>query len=174
VASSLPGNSRRGQRSSQPPTETFRNAANPFSERGRPPPRREPQPRKSCRWRCRHQPCAHSYLSLGAVIWAACGKDEGYTPPFLLDQTNRHSRFQESDLQGEHLARPVDLKELKVRWLAARERAEQLFERLPAEELGCLYLDRDNKPVTPDPDSPEFAELKRHFGSVRGAWPRIS
>jgi hypothetical protein len=61
-----------------------------------------------------------------------------------------------------------------VRWLAARERAEQLFERLPAEELGCLYLDRDNKPVTPDPDSPEFAELKRHFGSVRGAWPRIS
>jgi len=116
----------------------------------------------------------HSYLSLGAVIWAACGKDEGYTPPFLLDQTNRHSRFQESDLRGEHLARPVDLRELKVRWLTARERAEQLFERLPAEELGCLYLDRDNKPVTPEPDSPEFLLLKRHFGSIRGAWPRIS
>ena len=115
-----------------------------------------------------------SYLSLGAVMWAACGKDEGYTPVLLLDQTNRHSRFQESDLKGENLARPVDIKELKRQWLAARERAEKLFERLPAQELGCLYLDENNNPVTPDPDSPVFAQLKRHFGSVRGAWPRIS
>ena len=115
-----------------------------------------------------------SYLSLGAIVWAACGKDQGYTPPLLLDQTNRHCRFQENDLRGEHLARPVDLRELKVQWLAARERAEQLFERLPAEELGCLYLDPDNNPVTPEPDRPAFAGWKRHFGSVRGAWPKIS
>ncbi len=115
-----------------------------------------------------------SYLSLGAIMWAACGKDPGYTPALLLDQTNRHSRFQESDLKGENLARPVDLKELKRQWLTARERAEKLFEQLPEEELGCLYLDQANQPVTPDPDSPVFAELKRHFGSIRGAWPTIS
>lgn len=115
-----------------------------------------------------------SYLSLGAIMWAACGKDPGYTPALLLDQTNRHSRFQENDLKSEHLARAVDLKELKRQWLAARERAERLFERLPEVELGCLYLDQDNQPVTPDPDSPTFAELKRHFGSIRGAWPTIS
>src|SRR6266446_3229966 len=58
-----------------------------------------------------------TYLSLGAVIWAACGKDPGFTPALLLDHTNRHSRYQESDLKGENLARPVDLRELKQQWL---------------------------------------------------------
>jgi hypothetical protein len=115
-----------------------------------------------------------TYLSLGAVMWAACGKDAGYTPSLLLDQTNRHSSFQESDLKGENLARPVDLRELKKQWLAARERAESLFARLPEEELGCLYLDPSNNPVTPEPGSPDFPRLKRHFGSLRGAWPKIS
>jgi hypothetical protein len=115
-----------------------------------------------------------SYLSLGAVMWAACGKDAGYTPDLLLDYTNRHSRFQESDLKGENLVAPVDLKELKRQWLTARERAERLFERLPPGELGCLYLDAANNPVTPDLDDPGFASLKRHRGSVKGAWPKIS
>ena len=115
-----------------------------------------------------------TYLSLGAVIWAACGKDQGYTPALLLDQTNRHSRFRESDLKGESLARPVDLRELKRRWLEARERAEKLCGQLPAEELGCLYLEQDNKPVTPEPEQPTFPMLTRHFGSIRGAWPKIS
>jgi hypothetical protein len=115
-----------------------------------------------------------TYLSLGAVIWAACGKDPGFTPALVLDQTNRHSRYQESDLKGENLARPVDLRELKQQWLDARARAELLFEQLPAEELGCLYLDPENKPVTPDPSSPDFLKLTRHFGSICGAWPKIS
>jgi hypothetical protein len=116
----------------------------------------------------------HSYLSLGAVIWAACGKDAGYTPALILDQTNRHSRYQEADLLSEHLTRSVDLRELKQRWLEARARAERLFDQLPAEELGCLYLDADNKPVTPDPTSDSFPRLIRHRGSVRGAWPTIT
>lgn len=115
-----------------------------------------------------------TYLSLGAVIWAACGKDEGYTPGLLLDQTNRHSRYQEIDLRGENLAHPVNLQQLKQQWIDARERASQLFDRLPAEELGCLYLDTQNQVVTPDPGSAVFSTLVRHFGSVRGAWPRIS
>src|SRR5262245_24771889 len=87
-----------------------------------------------------------SYLCLGALGWAACGKDPGYTPAFLLDQMNRHVRFQESDLMGENLARPVDLKDLKRQWIAARERAEKLFAQLPAEDFGCLYLDPDKRP----------------------------
>ena len=115
-----------------------------------------------------------TYLGLGAVVWAACGKDPGFTPALLLDQTNRHSRYQESDLKGENLARPVDLRELKQQWLDARAGAERLFEQLPPEELGCLYLDPDGKPVTPDPGGPDFPKLTRHFGSIRGAWPRIS
>jgi len=54
-----------------------------------------------------------TYLSLGALVWAACGKDQGYTPALLLGQANHHSRFQFQDLKGENLARPLDLAELK-------------------------------------------------------------
>jgi hypothetical protein len=114
------------------------------------------------------------YLSLGAVVWAACGKDPGFTPGLLLDQANRHARFQESDLQTESLTRPVDLRELKNHWLVARDLAHSLIGRLPEHELGCLYLGPDGRPTTPDPASPEFAGLRRHFGSVRGAWPKLT
>jgi hypothetical protein len=115
-----------------------------------------------------------SYLTLGAMVWAACGKDPGYTPSLLLDMANSHSRFQESDLKGEMLARPVNFKELKRQWLTAHQAAERLGARLPEPELGCLYLDRENRPVTPNPDDPSFSSLTRHRGSVRGAWPKMS
>jgi hypothetical protein len=115
-----------------------------------------------------------SYLSLGAIAWAACGKDPGYTPSLLLDMANRHIRFQDGDLKGEHLARPLDLRELKRHWLQAREQAEALFLALPEDELGCLYLGVGNEPVIPDPANISFSTLKRHRGCVGGAWPKIS
>jgi hypothetical protein len=39
--------------------------------------------------------------------------------------------------------------------------------------VGCLYLDHTGKPICPDPAAPDFPKLTRHFGSVKGAWPRI-
>jgi hypothetical protein len=116
----------------------------------------------------------HEYLSLGAIMWAACGKDQGFTPDLLLDQTNRHSRYQEADLTAENLVRPIDLRQLKKQWIIAREQAAQLFTQLPYEELGCLYLDQENRPVTPDPSSNNFSKLTRHRGSFRGAWPKVT
>ncbi len=115
-----------------------------------------------------------SYLSLGAILWAACGKDPGYTPDLLLDMASRHVRFQETDLKAEMLAHPLDLRDLKKQWVAAREGAEKLFLRLPERELGCLYLNARNQPVTPDPDRPDFPTLRRHFGCIRGAWPKFA
>ena len=111
------------------------------------------------------------YLSLGAIIWAACGIDPGFTPLRILEMANRHSRYQESELRGENLVRPVDLTELKQQWIEAKERAETLFDRLPSEELRCLYLDQESRPVTPDPSSPDFPKLVRHWGRPGGAWP---
>jgi hypothetical protein len=115
-----------------------------------------------------------TYLSLGAICWAACGKDQGFTPRLLLDQAKRNAKFQEADLVSGYLARPVTLPDLKQRWLEAAAGAEKLFARLPAQEVGCLYLDQAGSPVTPDPGSAIFPTLVRHFGSVRGAWPKLS
>lgn len=115
-----------------------------------------------------------SYLSLGALAWAACGKDPGFTPDFLLDHAARHVAYTQTDLDRLDLRQPLDLTELKQRWFAAMEEARKLFSVLPPEDAGCLYLDANQTPVVPDPESSEFASLTRHFGSPRGAWPRIS
>ncbi len=115
-----------------------------------------------------------SYLSLGALCWAACGKDQGYTPDFLLNQLNRNTAFTQADIQRLDLAVPQTLSDLKRQWYAAMERAGRLLSALPAGEVGCLYLDSlQSAPVQPDPTSAAFASLQRHFGSVRGAWPKI-
>lgn len=115
-----------------------------------------------------------SYLSVGAVCWAACGKDQGFTPRSLLDFANRHMKFRAEDLARENLARPIDLMQLKEAWLKAVDQAETLFARLPLAEVGCLYLTPSFQPITPDPASPDFPALIRHYGSIRGAWPVVA
>jgi Nucleotidyl transferase AbiEii toxin, Type IV TA system len=114
-----------------------------------------------------------TYLSLGAICWAACGKDQGFNPCSLLGYANAHMKFRDEDLAGENLARPVPLSEIKDAWRHAAAEADELFPRLPASEVGCLYLTPPATPTTPHPDDPAFATLMRHYGSVRGAWPVI-
>ncbi|MGA2556167.1 MAG: nucleotidyl transferase AbiEii/AbiGii toxin family protein [Verrucomicrobiota bacterium] len=113
------------------------------------------------------------HLSLGALAWAACGKDIGYTPQFLIEEAQRLAHYPAPLLAKLQLREPVDLVECKKQWLASVRAARALFDQLPAAEVGCLYLDLAGKPVTPDPASAEFSALRRHFGSVRGAWPVI-
>lgn len=114
------------------------------------------------------------HLTLGALCWAACGKDAGFTPELLIEEMNRHTHYRAEDFRQLALKRPPDPVGLKKQWLQAQEQARDLVRRLPAEHLGCLYLDRTGKPVTPVPNDASFASLRTHFGSVRGAWPRPS
>lgn len=112
-------------------------------------------------------------LSLGALTWAACGKDPGFTPELLLDQASRHTACSQADLNRLQLREPLDVNALKREWFAALEDAQKTITVLPPDELGCLYLGLDGNPITPDPGSDNFSRLTRHRGSVRGAWPRI-
>lgn len=71
------------------------------------------------------------------------------------------------------LREPLDVRDLKRQWLAALGEARRLIDALPAAEVGCLYLAPDGTPTTPDPTNAGFRSLRRHFGSVRGAWPSV-
>ena len=115
-----------------------------------------------------------TYLSLGALAWAACAKDPGYTPQFLLDYACRHVAYTQEDLDHLSLREPLDLGEMKRRWLAAMEEARTTVAALPPEEVGSLYLGPDGQPQTPDATSSRFRQLTRHTGRVRGAWPTVS
>ena len=115
-----------------------------------------------------------TYLSLGALAWAACGKDPGYTPQFLLDYACRHVAYTQEDLDRLSLQEPLDLRELKRSWLAAVEDARATVAALPAEEVGSLYLGPDGQPRTPNANSLRLHQLTRHTGRIRGAWPTVS
>lgn len=112
-------------------------------------------------------------LGLGALVWAACGKDAGFTPQFLIEEAQRLAHYPASRLHTLLLRAPVDLVECKRQWLQALAEARTLFNQLPPEEVGCLYLNANHQAVTPNPSTPEFSQLRRHYGAVRGAWPAI-
>lgn len=119
--------------------------------------------------------CLHLHkkvLSLGALIWAACGKDEGYTPERILNEAQRRAHFRASELSQLELVRKPDPVRLRATWDAAITKARRLAESLPAEELGCLYLDPTGKAVTPNPKR-GFTRLARHRGTHRGILPVI-
>ncbi len=112
-------------------------------------------------------------LHLGALVWAAGGKDPGLTPEYILDWATRGNRFFPEDLADVRLGKPIDLVATKQAWLVAVHEARELVARLPVTELGCFYLNAAGQPVCPDPAAPDFVLLTRHYGSVKGAWPRI-
>ena len=115
-----------------------------------------------------------SGLTLGALAWAATGKDPGMAPLFVLDELSRNARYyRPEELNDVRLVRPTTVQALKEKWLPMLRRARFLVESLPASEVGCLYLDGTGKVVTPVPEAAEFSGLKRHFGSLRGSWPRV-
>jgi hypothetical protein len=66
-------------------------------------------------------------LPLGALIWAAAGKDPGFTPSMLLDLLRRRGKYRPEDFARLDLVEPVDLPDLKSRWLAALEDAERFI-----------------------------------------------
>lgn len=108
-----------------------------------------------------------NYLSLGALVWAACGKDDGLTPDGMLDDMTHHSSYQRQDYGESRFFQVPDLVAMRRTWMVAVEEARVLFGGLPPEELGALYLRADGKGVTPDPTGADFSSLTRRF-AVRG------
>jgi hypothetical protein len=113
---------------------------------------------------------AMDLLPLGALCWAAAGKDPGFTPAMLLDLLRRRGRYRPEDFNRLHLAQPVDLPKLKLRWLAALDAAENFFATRDPSEVGCLYYSRSlGKFVEPQPGD----EVVPHYGRPGGVLPTV-
>ncbi len=109
-------------------------------------------------------------LTLGALVWAAVGKDPGFTPVSLLEIIKRRGRYRPEDFSRLNLVEPVDVVALKKIWLAALDDAEQFIGSRPASELGCLYY----CPTVDDFVAPSAnVKVVPHFGSPGGVLPRI-
>jgi hypothetical protein len=118
-----------------------------------------------------------SMLSLGALCWAAVGKDPGFTPIALLELLKRRGRYRKEDFARLHLTSEVNLEEMKQQWLEALEKAEVFISRRPAKEVGCLYYSKSKKNFV----TPELAlvvgadaDTVMHFGKLGGVLPLIA
>jgi hypothetical protein len=110
-------------------------------------------------------------LSLPGICWAACGKDEGFTPDLLLDLLLRNSKINRATLSIESLTIPLDPVAFKQRWVNLIRDSQQILAEFPASQMGCLYLD-EKRELVRSPNPQKLASYTPHFGSVRGCWPR--
>lgn len=115
-------------------------------------------------------------LPLGALVWAAVGKDPGFTPLSLLELLKRRGRYQPGDFARLQLTEPFDLTKAKVTWLGALIDAESFARGRPADEVGCLYYSTERQSFAqPAPEiAATAAGLVVHFGSPGGVVPRLS
>lgn len=122
--------------------------------------------------------CHQQVAPLGYLVWAACGKDEGWNPQLILDEAARNSRtsreeWQEIEWQGE----APDLIESKAKWRAALAQALEVIALLPPEEVGKAVVATSGVPFDGDKSQLEGAlhqnTLRFHTGHIGGAWPQL-
>jgi hypothetical protein len=118
---------------------------------------------------------AHRHiLALAGLVWAAAGKDPGFTPLSLLELLKRRGRNRPEDVARLHLAQPFDLVAAKQEWLGALAHAESFAQRRPPSESGCLYWSLSERRFVVPAEAPlESQELVPHFGAPGGVIPRV-
>ncbi len=122
--------------------------------------------------------CHQQVAPLGYLIWAACGKDEGWNPLLILDEAARNSRtsreeWNEIEWQG---AAP-DLVESKTKWRTALSQAREIVAFLPPEEIGKAVTNQAGAlfrgDVAPLQVALDENALRFHEGHIGGAWPQL-
>jgi hypothetical protein len=78
-------------------------------------------------------------LPLGALLWAACGKDPGLNPEMLLGLLGRRGRLQQVDLDRLDLVKPLRVGAVDRAFREALDQAAGWIRQRPGEEAGCLY-----------------------------------
>ncbi len=113
-------------------------------------------------------------LPLAGLVWAAVGKDPGFTPLSLLELLKRRGRNRPEEMARLQLAEPFDPVASKETWLAALDEADSFARSRPTDETGCLYYSASAEAfVIPRPDvSLEAQGLSLHFGAPGGVIPR--
>ena len=114
-------------------------------------------------------------LPLAGLVWAAVGKDPGFTPLSLLELLKRRGRIRPEEIARLHLATPFDPVAGKQRWRAALEEADAFARSRLTEETGCLYYKASEAAfVLPRPHEPLEAQgVSIHFGAPGGVLPRV-
>lgn len=111
-----------------------------------------------------------SVLPLGALVWAAVGKDPGLNPQMLLELLQRKGRISMDELRRLDLKKMPEPATLREQWKSALDSARGWISQRPGDEAGCLYTHPETGLVfAPKADEP--AEVLR--GKPGGVLPRV-
>lgn len=122
--------------------------------------------------------CDARLQPLGLLAWAACGKDPGFTPPGLLSQARRSSRYSDAEVATLAFEGPAPrAADLSRQWRAALAGAESLIESLPAAHVGEAVLTADARLFRGSADQLRRAldddNVRFHAGRLGGALPHL-
>lgn len=112
------------------------------------------------------------HYPLEAIVWAACGKDPGFTPMLLLEMMRRFARVNPRQLATIQ-ARNLDPVALKKTWIEMSDRADaeitRVADTMPDLPIGVAFVDAAGRLgwIGSDPT------LRPHPPSLRGCWPDV-
>ncbi len=109
-----------------------------------------------------------THLPLGAVIWAAVGKDPGYSPESLINEIRRNARYRADDYAALPIAEPIDAGDVARRLREALNQAEAFVRAMPVGKEGLLFLE-DGRVVQPNPA--RLGDYEELAGRRYGVWP---
>ena len=111
-----------------------------------------------------------SVLPLGALAWAAAGKDPGLNPRMLLELLQRKGQITADELKRLDLRVSLSPESVRERWRSALAAAERWIGQRPATEAGCLYTHPETGLVFAPRPGEEATVLR---GQPGGVLPRI-
>jgi hypothetical protein len=120
--------------------------------------------------------CDREVQPLGYLAWAACGKDPGLGPAFIIEHAAR-SRYSTEEVSALSFAgSPPDAAELSRRWKTIVNAARETIAQLPAHESGKCMLTRSGQLFTGTAQALGHAlargDIVFHAGAIRGVLPR--
>lgn len=121
--------------------------------------------------------CHDRLQPFGFLVWAACGKDPGFNPSFLLEFVAR-VRYVQAEFDAlVKMPERIDGAAVMRKWHEMIAAARETIAILPPEEAGKCILDADGALFRGTDDelraTLDAGRIVFHEGCIRGAWPRI-
>lgn len=115
---------------------------------------------------------------IGLLLWAACGKDPGFSPTTILAEARRSAHYTQVEIDSLIFEKNVpDATHLSEKWKQIMNESEKIIDLLPIEEVGKCILDEKGQPF-----NASYAEIQNHIqsknirfheGTLYGSFPVI-
>jgi hypothetical protein len=111
-------------------------------------------------------------LELGPLVWAAVGKDPGFSPLSFLELLRRRGKIRPEELARLHLSAPLDVRQVNEEWMAALESAEAFVASRPPPKrwAACILMRSQGALSIRNPRSPDLSSITVGLAACSRKW----